>query len=162
MSDFIEICGIRLPADFSVESKWITDRLAIGGMIGTSANIQGLKRLGITHVIDLQAEFDDTPLAAEAAVGVLWLPVPNSPGPVSPEAVRHAAEFAGAVLAEDGSRLFVHCMAGRNRAPTFAYAILRAQGWNREDALSRILQAEPRALLEDRILDTVDMALAVS
>jgi hypothetical protein len=46
-----------------MDITWLTDRIAVGGGIWTSGNMAQVARVGITHIIDMQIEFDDTPLA---------------------------------------------------------------------------------------------------
>ena len=47
-----------------MDMTWVTDRIALGGGIWNERNMIELAQAGITHVIDMQIEFDDTPLAA--------------------------------------------------------------------------------------------------
>ena len=157
--DFITVGGVQVPSDFAVECKWVTPYLALGGMIGTGANMQHLRACGITHVLDLQAEFDDSLLGVETGVTVLWLAVPETSGPVPPELIAAAVAFATRVLSDPGHRLFVHCLAGRRRAPTFTYAILRSLGYEQSEAIEAVRTAEPKAFLEDEHLRAVEVAL---
>src|SRR5262249_3209404 len=48
-----------------MDITWVTDRIAVGGGIWTSENMAKVARLGVTHIIDMQIEFDDTPLGEE-------------------------------------------------------------------------------------------------
>jgi hypothetical protein len=152
----IVIEGVEVPATFVVTCRWVTDRLAFGGMIGTSANMKRLRDMGITAVINLQAEFDDTPLGAAAGIEVLWQPVAEPLRAITPESVTEVVSFATTVLREPANKLFVHCLAGRSRAPTFTYAILRAIGYERQAVMERILGAEPRAQLEETHLHSIE------
>jgi hypothetical protein len=43
-----------------MDMSWITDRLAVGGGIWTESKMGDVARSGITHIIDMQMEFDDT------------------------------------------------------------------------------------------------------
>lgn len=150
--DHFVLAGKRLSADFAVECNWVTRRLAIGGMIGTPTNMRKLRDHGISHVLDLQAEFDDRPLARDLDVKVMWLGIPEPAGNLPIEIIADGVRFAKAALREDAGKLFVHCLAGRNRSPTFAYAILRAFNWDHDEAIRAILAAEPAALLDQRQL----------
>ena len=49
----------------------LTDRIAVGGGIWTADNMAEVARAGITHIIDMQIEFDDTPLGVEHGIEVL-------------------------------------------------------------------------------------------
>ena len=46
-----------------MDITWLTDRLAVGGGIWNDENMAALVRLGVTHIINMQIEFDDRPLA---------------------------------------------------------------------------------------------------
>jgi len=46
-----------------MDMTWLTDRIALGGGIWNEKNMAELAQAGITHIIDMQIEFDDTPLA---------------------------------------------------------------------------------------------------
>jgi hypothetical protein len=55
-----------------MDISWITDRIAVGGGIWTPEKMAEVARIGITHIIDMQIEFDDTPLAEPHGIQVLW------------------------------------------------------------------------------------------
>ncbi len=57
-----------------MDITWLTDRIAVGGGIWNSENMAKVAREGITHIIDMQIEFDDTPLAKDHGIEVLWNP----------------------------------------------------------------------------------------
>lgn len=151
--------GLEAPGDFQVHVRWITTRLAVGGMIGTSANMRRLRASGITHVLNLQAEFDDAPLAAEEGVDTLWLPLESSEEVPAPEAVRAAIGYAQQAWTEPESRLYVHCLAGLNRSPLLAYAILRSSGNAPADALAQVRAACSCALLDEETAAEMDALL---
>ncbi|MGZ5003623.1 MAG: hypothetical protein ACXWBM_10560, partial [Chthoniobacterales bacterium] len=73
---------------------WITDRVAVGGGIWTDDKMIELVRMGVTHIIDMQIEFDDTPLAEPYGVKVLWNPVDDDFQPKPPEVFQRGVEFA--------------------------------------------------------------------
>ena len=52
--------------------------------------------------------------------------------------------FAAAVLAEPGTRLYVHCKAGMHRSAGTVYAILRAAGHSPAEAWDLIATARPK------------------
>ncbi len=49
-----------------IDITWVTERIGVGGGIWTAENMAAVARAGITHIIDMQIEFDDTPLARAA------------------------------------------------------------------------------------------------
>ena len=46
-----------------LDITWVTERIGVGGGIWTAENMAAAARNGITHIIDMQIEFNDTPLA---------------------------------------------------------------------------------------------------
>lgn len=117
-----------------MDMTWITGRIAVGGGIWTDDQMDELVRLGITHIIDMQIEFDDTDLARPYGVKVLWNAVDDDFQPKPPEVFRKGVEFAIAALDDPESKLYIHCAAGVHRAPMMALAVLRALGYSLEEA----------------------------
>src|SRR5712664_1718461 len=77
-----------------MDMTWVTDRIALGGGIWNAKNMAELAQSGITHVIDMQIEFDDTPLAEPVGVRVLWTPTDDDFLPKPPELLgRGVASF---------------------------------------------------------------------
>ena len=121
-----------------MDMTWITDRVAVGGGIWTDDQMIELVRHGITHIIDMQIEFDDTPLAEPYDVKVLWNPVDDDFQPKPPEVFQRGVDFAMAALDDPESKVYVHCAAGVHRAPMMALAVLRALGFPLQDAVEMI------------------------
>jgi protein-tyrosine phosphatase len=121
-----------------MDLTWVTDRIAVGGGIWNDENMAELVRLGITHIINMQIEFDDRPLAKPYPVSVLHNPTDDDFQPKPPELFQPAIEFALQALEDPGSKIFVHCAAGVHRAPMMTLAILRILGWSLEDAVDLI------------------------
>jgi protein-tyrosine phosphatase len=117
-----------------MDMSWITSRIAVGGGIWTDDQMGELVKQGITHVINMQIEFDDTEIAAPYGVNVLWNPTDDDFQPKPPEVFQKGVEFAIAALDEPESKLYVHCAAGVHRAPMMALAVLRALGHSLEEA----------------------------
>jgi len=122
---------------------WLTDRIAVGGGIWNADNMAAVARAGITHVIDMQVEFDDTPLAEPHAIDVLWNPIDDDFQPKPPEIFQRGVEFALNALDGDASKVFVHCAAGVHRAPMMTLALLCSLGWKLKDAQSLIEARRP-------------------
>jgi protein-tyrosine phosphatase len=121
-----------------MDMTWITDRIAVGGGIWVQEKMAELVREGVTHIIDMQIEFDDTPLGRQAGVEVLWNPVDDDFKPKPHEVFQRGVEFAVKALEEDDAKIFIHCAAGVHRAPMMTLAIMRAMGWELEDAMELI------------------------
>ncbi len=124
-----------------MDISWITDRIAVGGGIWIDEKMLELKRAGITHIIDMQIEFDDTALGEKHGVKVLWNPVDDDFQPKDAEVFRRGVEFAEEALAEDGTKIYIHCAAGVHRAPMMALAVLRALG-NDLDTAKEMIQTK--------------------
>lgn len=121
-----------------MDMTWVTERIAVGGGIWTDQKMIEVSRAGVTHIIDMQIEFDDTPLAEPYGIDVLWNPVDDDFRPKPAEVFRRGVDFAIKALEGDSSKLFIHCAAGVHRAPMMALAVLRATGWSLQEAMSLI------------------------
>ncbi len=121
-----------------MDITWVTDRIAVGGGIWNADNMATVSRAGITHIIDMQIEFDDTPLARPHGIAVCWNPVDDDFEPKPAEVFTRGVEFALAALEVKGAKLFVHCAAGVHRAPMMTLALLGVMGWTVEDAMDLI------------------------
>jgi protein-tyrosine phosphatase len=126
-----------------MDMTWVTDRIAVGGGIWTEVKMAEVARAGITHVIDMQVEFDDTPLAEPLGITVLWNPTDDDFQLKPPELFQKGVDFALQALDESESKLFVHCAAGVHRAPMMTLAILCSLGWDLEDAMRMIETRRP-------------------
>jgi len=118
-----------------MDVTWLTERIALGGGIWNAKNMEELARAGVTHVLDMQIEFDDTPLGEAYGVQVLWNPTDDDFLPKPPEVLERGVEFAREALNDAGSKLYIHCAAGVHRAPMMALAVLCAMGWELERAM---------------------------
>ena len=138
-----------------MDMTWVTDRIAVGGGIWTAKNMAEVAQRGVTHVIDMQIEFDDTPLAEPHGIEVLWNPIDDDFQPKPPEIFQYGAEFAREALDVPSSKLFVHCAAGVHRGPIMTVAILCSIGWNLEDAIALVEARRPVADFPDVYVDSV-------
>jgi protein-tyrosine phosphatase len=126
-----------------MDLTWITGRLALGGGIWTSEHMSEISRAGITHIIDMQIEFDDTPLAEPFGIDVLWNPTDDDFQPKEPELFQRGVEFAQQALEHENAKVFIHCAAGVHRAAMMTLALLCSQGWDLEDAMQTISSRRP-------------------
>jgi protein-tyrosine phosphatase len=133
----------EVASSLRMDITWITDRIAVGGGIWKPQNMAELARMGITHIIDMQIEFDDTPLAEPYGVKVLWNPTDDDFQFKPPEIFQKGVDFALQTLDESGSKLYVHCAAGVHRAPMMTLAILCSLGWDLEAAVQLIEARRP-------------------
>jgi protein-tyrosine phosphatase len=117
-----------------MDMTWVTDRIAVGGGIWNDDNMAELVRRGVTHIIDMQIEFDDRPLAEPYDVKVLFSPTDDDFLPKPPQLFQAGVEFALEAMDEPEGKLYVHCAAGVHRAPMMTLAILRVLGWSLQEA----------------------------
>jgi len=126
-----------------MDMTWLTARIAVGGGIWTAQNMAEVARVGVTHILDMQIEFDDTALAKPHGISVLWNPTDDDFQSKPPEMFERGVGFALEALDEAGTRLFVHCAAGVHRAPMMTLAILGVIGWDVDEAIALIEVRRP-------------------
>ena len=84
-----------------MDISWLDERIAVGGGIWNSdGKMAELKALGITHIIDMQIECDDTELGEAHGIKVLWNPTDDDFEP-KPAALFRRGEIAGVIKAQD-------------------------------------------------------------
>lgn len=140
---------------FMMDMSWVTGRIAVGGGIWTAENMAQVARAGITHILDMQIEFDDTPLAEPHGIAVLWNPIDDDFQPKSADVFQRGVDFALEALDHEGTKLFVHCAAGVHRAPMMTLAILCSLGWTLADALQLIEARRPVVDFADVYVNSV-------
>ncbi|HZP63740.1 MAG TPA: dual specificity protein phosphatase [Terriglobales bacterium] len=126
-----------------MDMTWITDRIAVGGGIWRPEKMAEVARAGVTHIVDMQIEFDDTPLAKPHSITVLWNPTDDDFQFKPPAVFQRGVDFALQALDENGSKVYVHCAAGVHRAPMMTLAILCGLGWDIEEAMQLIEARRP-------------------
>ena len=154
-----DIRADRLGAQDGNGHYWLTDRIAVGGGIWTADNMAKVAREGVTHIIDMQIEFDDTPLGEEAGIEVLWNPTDDDFDRKPRELFQRGVDFARIVLEEPRAKLLIHCAAGVHRAPMMALALLGSMGWTVQDAMALIEKRRPVADFADVYVRSVEAFL---
>jgi protein-tyrosine phosphatase len=142
-----------------MDMTWVTDRIAVGGGIWNADNMAEVVRGGITHIVDMQSEFDDTPLAEPHNVNVLWNPVDDDFQPKPSEVFQRGVEFVQEALDQEDSKVFVHCAAGVHRAPMMTLAVLCSLGWKLDAAMLLIEAKRPVADFADVYVESVEKFL---
>ena len=128
-----------------MDMTWVTGRIAVGSGIWNAENMAAIARAGVTHIIDMQIEFDDTALAKPHGIEVLWNPIDDD-FQLKPAVVfQRGVEFAIEALDLPETKLYIHCAAGVHRAPMMALALLCALGWPLRDGLRLIEARRPQA-----------------
>ena len=145
----------------TVSFNFVTERIAVGGGIASKADVDQIVAAGITHVIDMRAEFDDD-ILNDDRITILWLPQVDNGERRPTGHYRKGIQFAFPALSLANTKIFPHCSAGLNRGPTMCYALLRAFGFPQSEAIARIRAARPDVLfhLIPNYLDSVERDLA--
>jgi protein-tyrosine phosphatase len=138
-----------------MDMTWVTDRVALGGGIWNARNMEELAQSRVTHVLNMQLEFDDRPLAEVFGVQVLWNPTDDDFLPKSPELLKRGVDFAMKALEDPEARLYIHCAAGVHRAPMMTLAVLCAMDWEIEAAMVLIETRRPVVDFADVYVDSV-------
>jgi protein-tyrosine phosphatase len=142
-----------------MDITWLTERIAVGGGIWSAENMAKVAEEGITHIIDMQIEFDDTPLAKEHGIEVLWNPTDDDFEAKAAALFERGVKFAKAALDGDGAKVFIHCAAGVHRAPMMTLAVLASMGWKLEEAKELIQERRPVADFADVYVESVERFL---
>src|SRR5215470_7370011 len=139
-----------------MDMTWVTGRIAVGGGIWTASNMAEVARAGVTHVIDMQIEFDDTVLAEPYGIEVLWNAVDDDFKPKPSDVLQRGVDFAHTALDEPGTKLLIHCAAGVHRAPMMALAVLCSLSWKLPEAMKLIQSRRPTADFPDVYVKSVE------
>jgi protein-tyrosine phosphatase len=145
--------------NFCMDMTWITGRLALGGGIWNAQNMADVARAGITHIIDMQVEFDDTQLAEPHGIEVLWNPTDDDFQSKPAELFQRGVDFAAQALEVESNRVLIHCAAGVHRAAMMMLAVLGSQGWDMEDAMRMIVARRPVVDFADVYVESVERFL---
>lgn len=121
-----------------MDMTWVTERIALGGGIWNARNMGELAQAGITHIVDMQIEFDDGPLAEPYGIKVLWNPTDDDFLPKPAELLKRGVDFALEALSDPSARVYIHCAAGVHRAPMMMLAVLCSLNWEIEPAMQLI------------------------
>jgi protein-tyrosine phosphatase len=139
-----------------MDITWVTERIAVGGGIWNAENMAKVGREGVTHIIDMQLEFDDRPLGEDCGIAVLWNPTDDDFMLKPPELFQRGVDFAQEALKDLDSKIFIHCAAGVHRAPMMTLALLGSMGWELEEAMDLIESRRPVADFADVYVRSVE------
>jgi protein-tyrosine phosphatase len=128
-----------------MDFQFVTHQLAVGEAILTPQNMRILSLAGITHVVNMQSEFDDHAIADGTGIRILsngceddFLPKPYT-------LFHKGVEFTREALKNPNAKVYFHCAAGIHRAPMMLYAVLRVLGFGPRDSVNLIQDARPFA-----------------
>jgi protein-tyrosine phosphatase len=134
-----------MSAPAMVDYQFVTERLAIGGAIGTLENMREIAQAGITHVVNMQKEFDDSLLTDGTGIAVLWAGCEDDFLPKPAELFWKGVRFTLEALVDPDAKVLFHCAAGVHRSPFMLLAVLRVLGHERRAAMDLISIARPQA-----------------
>lgn len=138
-----------------MDMTWVTERVALGGGIWNARNMEELVEAGVTHVVNMQIEFDDRPLAEPHGVRVLWNPANDDFLPKPAELLKRGVDFVQDALEDPDTRVYIHCAAGVHRAPMMTLAVLCAMEWEMEAAMVLIETRRPVVDFADVYVESV-------
>ena len=124
-------------------------KLYTGGAIRSINDVELLKRLGVSHVINCQKDIDDRTFLDNSGIVLFDNSVHDTapPYPQPAEWFHRSIAFALEVI-NSASGLFVHCYSGRSRGPSTMYAILRALGNDPQVSEAVIRRSRPQVGME--------------
>jgi hypothetical protein len=128
-----------------VDLHFVTDRLALGGSIRTPEQMREIAAAGITHVVNMQIEFDNRSLSDGTGIPILWNGCDDDGLPKPPELFWAGVVFALEALENPASKILFHCAAGIHRSPLMLLALLRVLGHEEAEAIRMIRAARPIA-----------------
>jgi protein-tyrosine phosphatase len=143
-----------------LDYQFVTDRLALGSSVRTAEDMRELARSGITHVINMQSEFDNRRLSDGTGLRVLWNGCEDDYLPKPPAFFRTGVRFALEALDNPAAKILFHCAAGIHRSPLMLLAVLRVLGHDEEEGIWMIQQARPEADFPLLYLTSLDEFLA--
>jgi protein-tyrosine phosphatase len=125
-----------------VKVFFVTKRLAFGSAISTWPNVERLRDLGITHVINLQRNKNNKKVRQ---FEWLWLPFKDDKKPRPRWFYKRALKFHKRAARDRSRKLFVMCHHGISRSASMTFFLLRASGFGAGKAESAIRRVRPCA-----------------
>jgi hypothetical protein len=123
---------------------WITDSLAVGQAPMSHADLDALRRQGVTAVLNLCAEFCDLHwIESEAGFDVYYFPIPDEEAPDLQE-LEKALDWLDEVIYL-GKKALIHCRHGIGRTGTVLNAYLLRKGLGSKMAKKKLsgLRSQP-------------------
>lgn len=132
--------------------NWVTADLAVGGDLAYDddamvAQVFEIIDSGITHVLDLRIEDDDTGIWETAKIAYLRVGTTDAEGHVVPPEIFDAGVRFARLAVREGGKVLAHCHMGINRGPSMGFAILLDRGHCPIEAFDMIHAARPQAFI---------------
>lgn len=131
-------------------AHFVTDFLAVGGDLVYDNEVAAAQAIelvdaGVTHVLDVREECDDTELWSYVPeVTYRWDGIDDAGQRVPATWFDGIVDWALEAIESQGVVL-THCHMGINRGPSAGYAVLLGMGWDPVEALAAIRAARPIA-----------------
>ena len=136
--------------------QFVTERLALGGSIYTAENMRKIARGGITHIVNMQSEFDDRSISNGTGIQILWNPCEDDFLPKPSELFWGGVLFTLEALEIPEAKVLIHCAAGIHRSPLMLLAVLRVLGYGQREAIRMIRDTRPEADFPPLYLESVE------
>jgi protein-tyrosine phosphatase len=120
----------------------VTRRLAFGSAINTWTDVEALREMGFTHVLNLQRNKNTKKVRQ---FKWLWLPFRDNKKPRPRWFFRKALKFHAQAMRNPSSKIFVMCHHGISRSASMTYFLLRTSKNAPEKAAHLVRKARPRA-----------------
>jgi dual specificity phosphatase 3 len=145
---------LSLPMLHRANAHFVTPQLLVGGDLSmhdpeAADQLDELVTAGVTHVVDVRIEADDSQFVAAFAPDVTYLHhgVDDRGQRIPATWFDRGVDFAVDAI-EHGRVVLTHCHMGINRGPSLGYAVLLHLGWDPVEALSAIRAARPIAYVD--------------
>ena len=138
-----------------MDISFLDHQIAVGEGIWSEERLAWLLRQGVTHILNLQNEFDDRSLMQAAGLTIRWLPTEDDFQPKPAVFFQQVIAFARTAMDSPGQVLYVHCTAGVHRGPLAALAILMDRGMSLEAARGLIRARRPVVNFPEVYLDSL-------
>jgi protein-tyrosine phosphatase len=125
-----------------VKAVFVTKRLAFGSGITKWRDVEQLRRLGITHVINLRRNVHDKKVRQFEC---LWLPFKDDKQPRPGWFYENASTFHRRAMRKRHTKVFVMCRLGICRSASLTYFLLRSSGTTERAARRLVVNARPWA-----------------
>ncbi len=140
-----------LPKANRANISFVTPQLAVGGDLDARdpqralAQLEELRALGLTHVVDVRSEWSDAATFAASAPEVAYLHHGMDDAGQAVPLVWFERAVTWVEAAGPAAVVLTHCHMGINRGPSLGFAVLLAQGWDPVEAIAAIRAARPQA-----------------
>lgn len=113
------------------------------------ADLAGIQKAGITHILDNRLECSDEAFVEAHApkMTYCWNGQDDAGQAMPDDWFYDGVDFALVALGDPDAQVLAHCHMGINRGPSMAFAILLATGMEPAPALAAIRQARPIAAI---------------